>query len=117
MSITEFCLLNVTRKRLNKFECNSNEDVNDERYSDFIDLDACIRNIECAIINKQNNSNDCLFCKFAKEYFSNKPSDCQQCKTCYLNPSLTFNRISVPMSLKKPSEMTPEERKKHSMIH
>lgn len=68
-------------------------------YFDFIDLDACVRNIVCDIILDEENNEDCFLCKYAKEYQSTEPSDSEICKTCTLNPKYKFNREPHPMSI------------------
>lgn len=68
-------------------------------YFDFIDLDACVRNITHEIYLDEQNNKDCFLCKYAKKYLSMEPSDSDICKTCNINPNYTFKRESHPMSL------------------
>ena len=73
------------------------ETTND--YNDFIDLDAAVQNIVTELIQRSVNSNDCMFCKYAKEYFSTEPSGCAECQTCIHNPKYKSNYVSHPKSL------------------
>ena len=73
------------------------ETTND--YDDFIDLDAAVQNIVSELIWRSVNSNDCMFCKNAKEYYSNEPSGCDECQTCIHNPNYKSNYVSHPKSL------------------
>lgn len=70
-----------------------------EEYCDFIDLDALIPNIASAIICDKQNSEDCFLCKFAGKYGNMEPTDCEECKTCCINPNYKFNYIPHPKSL------------------
>lgn len=129
-SIKEFRQLNISKKLKDDGVDDIDDDRNggfsftdrytienkDSRYSDFIDLDACIRNIVNEILNKRKQSEDCMFCKFAIEYGSFEPSECNECKNCSLNPKLKFNRISHPMSLKPRNQWTKEEIEKYNIF-
>ena len=130
MGILEFRQLNISRKLKDAgvndindernngivFSSRYDSDTKDKRYSDFIDLDACIRNI-CTVIDRTNmNNQDCFLCKYAKEYGSMKPSDCEQCETCFLNPSYTFNHECHPMSIKPKKDWTEEEKKEYEIF-
>lgn len=68
-------------------------------YYDFIDLDACIGNIACAIRNDCEIDCDCFLCKYAKEYQSCEPSDCEECRGCICNPDYKCNHEPHPASL------------------
>lgn len=68
-------------------------------YYDFIDLDACIRNIAYAIRNNYEIDCDCFLCKYAKEYQSCEPSNCDECRTCVCNPDYRCNHEPHPISL------------------
>ena len=68
-------------------------------YNDFIDLDAAVQNIEYELIHRSINSTDCMFCKYAKEYYSTEPSGCDECQTCIHNPKYKSNYVSHPKSL------------------
>ena len=68
-------------------------------YNDFIDLDAAVQNIEYELIHRSINSTDCMFCKYAKEYYSTEPSGCDECKTCIHNPKYKSNYVNHPKSL------------------
>lgn len=73
------------------------ETTND--YDNFIDLDAAVQNIVSELIWRSVNSNDCMFCKNAKEYYSNEPSGCDECQACIHNPNYKNNYVSHPKSL------------------
>lgn len=73
--------------------------IQSKDYFDFIDLDACVRNITHEIDLDEQNSEDCFLCKYAKEYQSMEPSDSETCRTCTLNPNYRFKREPHPMSL------------------
>lgn len=95
--ILEFRQLNISRKlkdagvkdvddERNKgiiFVSRYTVETQDERYTDFIDLDACIRNIGRQIDLIQQMNEDCFLCKYAEEYGSMKPSDCEACKSFF----------------------------------
>jgi hypothetical protein len=129
-SIKEFRQLNISKKLKDLGVDDIDDDRNsgfklidrytidnkDSRYSDFIDLDACMRNIVNEILNKMELSEDCMFCKFATEYGSFKPSECDKCKNCSINPKLKFNRISHPLSLKPKNKWTKEEIEKYRVF-
>lgn len=68
-------------------------------YNDFIDLDAAVQNIVYELKQRSVNSTDCMFCKYAKEYFSDEPSGCVECQTCIHNPKYKSNYVSHPKSL------------------
>lgn len=124
-SVKEFRQLNISRK----LKEQGVDDVNDERnkgirftdrysvdnkdtvYDDFIDLDACIRNIVNQIIRTHETEDDCMFCKFALRYGVCEPSYCEECQTCILNPKIKYNRVSHPMSLKPENQWTEEEKR------
>lgn len=128
-SIKEFNDLNISRKKKEQGVKDKNDkrnikfavysiydsDTKDRRYTDFIDLDACIQNIVNQIVNQYHFSEDCMLCKFAKEYGSSNPSDCEECRTCCLNPNYNFNRIPHPMSLIPLNKMTKEQKEKYGM--
>lgn len=73
--------------------------IQSKDYFDFIDLDACVRNITHDIYLDKQNNEDCFLCKYAKKYRSMEPSDSETCKTCTLNPNYKFKREPHPMSL------------------
>lgn len=120
MDCNEFTQLNISQKlwdkgiRDYKDENNSGfsatfveHDVNGEvtnisnieEYNDFIDLIACIDAICRDIIIEKQQKEDCFLCKFAGKYGNMKPTDCEECKTCIINPNYTFNRILHPKAL------------------
>lgn len=84
------------------------------RQYDFIDLDACTRNIaiEIDIISEEH---DCFLCKHAENYGSTKPSNCKTCITCINNPIYTNNQEFHSMALKPKNEWTDEENKLYNL--
>lgn len=130
MKIPEFRQLNISRalkdqgvvdcddKRNSGFVFTSryDTDTKDKRYTDFVDLDACIRNIVNQIDRKQQMNEDCFLCKYAKEYHSMEPSDCDKCKNCICNPKIRYNRETHPMALKPYSLWTEEEKQKYEIL-
>lgn len=90
-------------------------ETQDERYTDFIDLYACVRNIVRQIDVIQQMNEDCSLCKYAKEYGSMEPSECEQCKNCLCNPKIRYNRETHPMALKPKKDWTEEEKEKHKL--
>ena len=50
--------------------------------NDFVDLDAFIRNLNCAILSNKDNNDDCFLCV-------NKETDL--CKSCFVNDTFTNN--------------------------
>ena len=66
---------------------------------DFIDLDALAQNSFNEVIMQEQMREDCFLCKFAKEYPSMEPSDCDECKHCVLNPNYDYKRITHPIAL------------------
>ena len=89
-------------------------DTEDERYTDFIDLDACIQNIVCSVDRIIQFDEDCFLCKYAKEYGSMEPGD-PRCDTCICNPNIKYKRESHPMALKPKKDWTEEEKAKYSI--
>lgn len=87
----------------------------DSRYNDFVDLDACIRNIYNGIIVEKEYDEDCFLCNYSKEYGSLEPGEHERCKTCICNPIIKFNRIPHPMSIKPQNEWTDEEKEKYKL--
>ena len=85
-----------------------------EEYYDFIDLDACIRNIALQIWNTKEYGEDCFLCKYAKKYGSMEPGN-QICNTCICNNNITFKREPHPMSIKPYNEWTEEEKKTYRL--
>lgn len=104
MSIPEFKELNVSQKEYDagiteaeedSFKFVSRYDVYDEEswYTDFIDLDAFIRNVVDGIYRDNDSYTDCFLC-------INQPLNVQstlasgnneKCKTCYVNPDFSNN--------------------------
>lgn len=68
-------------------------------YYDFIDLGAAVGNIDGDLRLNEQISEDCFLCKYAEEYQSTKPSDCDICKNCICNPKLKYNREIHPIAL------------------
>lgn len=123
-NILEFRQLNISKKLKDAGVIDTNDERNkgfrftsaydietdDSRYTDFIDLDACVRNIVREIDMLDRLDGDCFLCTYAKEYGSMEPSDCDKCKTCSINPKYTYNRENHPMSIKPKNEWTEEEK-------
>ena len=128
-SIKEFKDYNISRKLKDAGVVDADDERNkgivivargtpmskDSRYTNFIDLNACIQNIHNQIINNYQNSEDCFLCKHAKLYGSMEPSDCEECKNCICRPDLRFNRVTHPMALKPHKDWTEEERKLYTV--
>lgn len=89
-------------------------ETQDERYTDFIDLDACVRNIVFDIDRIIQSDEDCFLCKYAKEYGSMEPGD-PRCDTCICNPNVKYKRETHPMALKPKKDWTEEEKAKYSI--
>ena len=98
-----------------KFVSRYTEETLDDRYTDFIDLDALIRNISLDIDRLQQMNEDCFLCKYAKEYGSMEPSDSDKCKKCMCNPNIRYERETHPMALKPKKEWTEEEKIKYNL--
>lgn len=130
MNIKEFRDLNISRKLKDQgvtdcedernqgmyFTSRYDVDTKDSRYGDFIDLDACIRNIIISIDHEQQMSDDCFLCTYAKEYGSVEPSDDERCKNCICNPKIRYNRETHHMALKPKKDWTKEEIEKYSIF-
>ena len=129
MNIKEFRQLNISKKLKDAGVDDIDDDRNkgivfidrhtcktiDSRYSDFIDLDACIQNIVHELSVLDESSEDCFLCNYAKEYGSMEPGDHARCKTCSCNPEIKFNRVPHPMSLKPHNQWTEEEKEKYKL--
>ena len=98
-----------------KFISRYTEETFDDRYTDFIDLDALISNISLDIDWLQQMNKDCFLCKYAKEYGSMEPSDSDKCKKCMCNPDIRYERETHPMALKPKKEWTEEEKIKYNL--
>ena len=98
-----------------KFISRYTEETFDDRYTDFIDLDALISNISLDIDWLQQMNEDCFLCKYAKEYGSMEPSDSDKCKKCICNPNIRYERETHPMALKPKKEWTDEEKIKYTL--
>ena len=126
--IKEFRQLNISKKLKDagvediddernsgiKFSSRFDRDTEDERYTDFVDLDACIQNIVFSVNRIIQFDEDCFLCKYAKEYGSMKPGD-PRCDTCICNPNVTYKRETHPMALKPRKDWTEEEKTKYSI--
>ena len=124
--IKEFRQLNISKKlkdagvediddkRNSGIKVSTSYDVNteDDKYTDFIDLDACIQNIVCSVDRIIQFDEDCFLCKYAKEYGSMEPAD-PRCDTCICNPNVTYKRETHPMALKPRKDWTEEEKAKY----
>ena len=128
-SIKEFRQLNISKKLKDegvedigdkrnsgiKLLTRHDIDTEDERYTDFIDLDACIRNIVLNIDRIIQFDEDCFLCKYAKHYGSTEPGD-PRCDTCICNPNVKYKRETHPMALKPKKDWTEEEKAKYSIL-
>ena len=126
--IKEFRQLNISKKLKDagvediddernsgiKFSSRFDRDTEDERYTDFIDLDACIQNIVFSVNRIIQFDEDCFLCKYTKEYGSMEPGD-PRCDTCICNPNVTYKRETHPMALKPKKDWTEEEKAKYSI--
>ena len=126
--IKEFRQLNISKKLKDagvediddernsgiKFSSRFDRDTEDERYTDFVDLDACIRNIVISVNRIIQFDEDCFLCKYAKEYGSMEPGD-PRCDTCICNPNVKYKRETHPMALKPKKDWTEEEKAKYSI--
>ena len=126
--IKEFRQLNISKKLKDagvediddkrnsgiKFSTRLDIDTEDERYTDFVDLDACIQNIVVSVNRIIQSDKDCFLCKYAKEYGSMEPGD-PRCNTCVCNPNVKYKRETHPMALKPKKDWTEEEKAKYSL--
>ena len=106
--------INDDRNKGYRFSTRYDVDTEDERYTDFIDLDACIQNIVCSVDRIIQFDEDCFLCKYTKEYGSMEPAD-PRCDTCICNPNVTYKRETHPMALKPRKDWTEEEKAKYSI--
>ena len=106
--------INDDRNKGYRFSTRYDVDTEDERYTDFIDLDACLQNIVCSVDRIIQFDEDCFLCKYAKEYGSMEPAD-PRCDTCICNPNVTYKRETHPMALKPRKDWTEEEKAKYSI--
>ena len=106
--------INDDRNKGYRFSTRYDVDTEDERYTDFIDLDACIQNIVCSVDRIIQFDEDCFLCKYTKEYGSMEPGD-PRCDTCICNPNVTYKRETHPMALKPRKDWTEEEKAKYSI--
>lgn len=127
--IKEFRQLNISKKLKDagvedmddvrnsgiRFSTRYDVDTEDERYTDFIDVYACIQNIVCSIDRITQFDEDCFLCKYAKEYGSMEPGD-PRCDTCICNPNIRYKRETHPMALKPKKDWTEEEKSKYSIL-
>ena len=89
-------------------------ETDDKRYSDFVDLDACIRNIYSQILNLRELREDCFLCKYAKEYGSMEPGD-ERCNNCLCNQKIKCLHEPHPMSIKPKNQWTEEEKQQYGI--
>ena len=106
--------INDDRNKGFRFLDGHSVEIEDERYTDFIDLDACVRNIVFSVDRIIQFDEDCFLCKYAKEYGSMEPGD-PRCDTCICNPNVKYKRESHPMALKPKKDWTEEEKAKYSI--
>ena len=106
----------VLNKRNSGIKVSTRYDVDteDERYTDFVDLDACVQNIVFSVNKIIQFDEDCFLCKYAKEYGSMEPGD-PRCDTCICNPNVKYKRETHPMALKPRKDWTEEEKAKYSI--
>ena len=107
--------INDSRNSGIKFSTRLDIDTEDERYTDFVDLDACIQNIVFSVNKIIQSDEDCFLCKYAKEYGSMEPGD-PRCDTCICNPNVKYKRETHPMALKPKKDWTEEEKAKYSIL-
>lgn len=127
--IKEFRQLNISKKLKDagveditdkrnygiKFSDRWTVNTEDERYTDFIDLDACIQNIVYSVNRIIQFDDDCFLCKYTKEYGSMEPGD-PRCDTCMCNPNIKYKREIHPMALKPKKDWTKEEKDKYDIL-
>lgn len=97
-----------------RFTDRHSVDTEDGRYTDFIDLDACLQNVIRQISVLKESDEDCFLCKYAESYGSMKPGD-ERCANCLCNPQIKFLREPHPMSLKPRKDWTQEEIEKYDL--
>ena len=127
--IKEFRQLNISKKLKDegvediddnrnkgiRFSDRHSVETEDERYTDFIDLDACVQNIIFSVDRIIQFDEDCFLCKYAKDYGSMEPGD-PRCDTCICNPNVKYKRETHPMALKPKKDWTEEEKAKYSIL-
>lgn len=102
LSKKEFCDYNISKKLWDEGvrDCEDPRNAGmmfSDRYSgptkeeNFIDLDACIRNIAMDVKRTVENSRDCFLCKYSVKYGSTEPSASDRCKKCKCNPKYRCN--------------------------
>lgn len=128
-NIKEFRQLNISKKLKDAgvedindsrnsgiiFSTRYDINIEDDRYKDFIDLDACVQNIVRSIDRITQFDEDCFLCKYAKEYGSMEPGD-PRCDTCICNPNVKYKRETHPIALKPKKDWTEEEKAKYSIL-
>lgn len=107
--------INDDRNKGIKFSDRHSVETEDERYTDFIDLDACIQNIVYSVNRIIQFDDDCFLCKYTKEYGSMEPGD-PRCETCTCNPNIKYKRETHPMALKPRKDWTKEEKDKYDIL-
>ena len=106
--------INDDRNKGIKFSDRYSVETENERYTDFIDLDACVQNIALAVNRIIQFDEDCFLCKYAKEYGSMEPGD-PRCDTCICNPNVKYKRETHPIALKPRKNWTKEEKDKYDI--
>ena len=117
-NIKEFRQLNISKKLKDagvRFSTSYDVDTEDKRYTDFVDLDACVQNIVFSLDRIIQFDDDCFLCKYAKEYGSMEPGD-PRCDTCICNPNVKYKRETHPMALKPRKDWTKEEKDKYDIL-
>lgn len=84
------------------------------RYTDFIDLDACTRNITNYVIDLVEES-DCFLCLYANNYGSTEHSNSEICSKCTINPDFSNNYKIHPLALKPHDKWTDEDKKMYGL--
>jgi hypothetical protein len=104
MAIPEFVELNLSQKEFDKnvsvddksrakysFSTRYDKYDSESWYSDFIDLDAFIRNAHNKLLALMEVEQDCFCCKHQGQSKSTlATSDSDICKTCFVNPNLDY---------------------------
>lgn len=99
MGCEEFTQLNISKREWDEGLRNPDENVNHFVFSgrgipeikweyDFIDLDACIRNIVNELFILYDANTNCFLCKYASKNNPLESSECEECKYCICNEKL-----------------------------
>lgn len=76
-----------------RFVTRYDVETEDSWRSDFVDLDAFVRNVVGALIGRVNSNNDCFLCKHQPQNSQSTlaPGASEMCQKCSLNPEHTNN--------------------------